>query len=254
MNHLVPAARRYFLRRPPTARERTLCAAQTTTGRRSVWGDTPDLNSREKAEEVLTRYAGMGLSGAKLDFFDHHPFTGNKRTQDFPDTQASLKMRDYLMEIAAKQRLVLEFHGCTLPSGERRRYPHFMTAEGVAGMEKRTPKIENELTIPYVRNLEFLMLEHGGFLGLKARPDGTLMVGPRLPKACREMAISQVQFRHARSNIRVANDEMHFELPEVPPEPIRLGFEGNWERRGVAERDSVFALREAGMYHFTRCH
>ena len=134
----VPAATRY-------AREKNV--------RMIGWGYTPDLNSREKAEEVLTRYAGMGLSGAKLDFFDHHPFTGNKRTQDFEDTQASLKMRDYLMEIAAKQRLVLEFHGCTLPSGERRRYPHFMTAEGVAGMEKRTPKIENELTIPYVRNI-----------------------------------------------------------------------------------------------------
>ena len=93
-----------------------------------------------------------------------------------------------------------------------------------------------------------------GFLGLKARPDGTLMVGPRLPKACPEMAISQVQFRHARFNIRVANDEIHFELPEVPPEPIRLGFEGTWERTGVAERGSVFALREAGTYHFTRCH
>ena len=92
-----------------------------------------------------------------------------------------------------------------------------------------------------------------GFLGLKARPDGTLMVGPRLPKACPEMAISQVQFRHARFNIRVTNDEIHFELPEVPPEPIRLGFEGTWERTGVAERGSVFALRQAGMYHFTRC-
>lgn len=117
------------------------------------WGYTPDLNSREKAEQVLARYAEMGLSGAKLDFFDHHPFTGNKRTRDFEDTQASLKMRDYLMEIAAQRHLVLEFHGCTLPSGERRRYPHFMTAEGVAGMEKRNPKIENELTIPYVRNV-----------------------------------------------------------------------------------------------------
>ncbi|HOX03778.1 MAG TPA: glycoside hydrolase family 97 N-terminal domain-containing protein [Candidatus Paceibacterota bacterium] len=117
------------------------------------WGYTPDLNSPEKAEEILARYAGMGLSGAKLDFFDHHPFSGEKRTRDFEDTQASLKMRDYLMEIAAKHRLVLEFHGCTLPSGERRRYPHFMTAEGVAGMEKRNPKIENELTIPYVRNI-----------------------------------------------------------------------------------------------------
>jgi alpha-glucosidase len=134
----LPAATRY-------AREKNI--------RLIGWGYTPDLNTREKAEEVLAQYAEMGLSGAKLDFFDHHPSTGNKRTQDFEDTQASLKMRDYLMAIAAKRHLVLEFHGCTLPSGERRRYPHFLTAEGVAGMEKRNPKIENELTIPYVRNI-----------------------------------------------------------------------------------------------------
>jgi hypothetical protein len=28
-----------------------------------------------------------------------------------------------------------------------------MTAEGIAGMEKRTPRIQNDLTIPYVRNI-----------------------------------------------------------------------------------------------------
>jgi len=117
------------------------------------WGYTPNLNTREKAEEVLTRYARMGLSGAKLDFFDHNPFTGNRRTNDFEDTQASLQMRDDFMEIAARLHLVLEFHGCTLPSGERRRFPNFMTAEAIAGMEKRRPRIENELTIPYVRNI-----------------------------------------------------------------------------------------------------
>jgi alpha-glucosidase len=117
------------------------------------WGYTPDLNSPEKAEQILGRYAEMGLAGAKLDFFDHNPFTGNRDTRDFEDTQASLKMRDYLMDIAAKRHLVLEFHGCTLPSGERRRYPHLMTVEAVAGMENPHPKIENELTIPYVRNI-----------------------------------------------------------------------------------------------------
>jgi alpha-glucosidase len=32
-------------------------------------------------------------------------------------------------------------------------HPNFMTAEAVAGMEKRNGKIENDLTIPYVRNI-----------------------------------------------------------------------------------------------------
>ena len=117
------------------------------------WAYTPDLSTREKTRELLSKYAKWGLKGAKLDFFDHDPFTGNKRTNDFEDTQASLQMRDAMLEEAADLHLLLEFHGCTVPSGERRRYPHFMAAEAVAGMEKRNSRPAHELTIPYVRNV-----------------------------------------------------------------------------------------------------
>ena len=117
------------------------------------WAYAPDLTTREKIEQLLSEYAGWGLKGAKLDFFDHDPFTGNKRTNDFEDTQASLQMRDTMIDVAAKLKLVLEFHGCTVPSGERRRYPHFLAAEAVAGMEKRNGRVGNDLTIPYVRNI-----------------------------------------------------------------------------------------------------
>jgi alpha-glucosidase len=117
------------------------------------WARTSDVSTRQTAQEVLSQYAGWGLKGAKLDFFDHNPFTGNRRTDDFEDTQASLQIRDNLLELGAKLHLVLEFHGCTIPSGERRRYPHFMSAEAVAGMEKKNSRPEHELTIPYVRNV-----------------------------------------------------------------------------------------------------
>lgn len=117
------------------------------------WAHVSNLKTPQEAEQLLAQYAGWGLKGAKLDFFDHNPFTGNKRTNDFEDTQASLELRDRAMQLAAQRHMVLEFHGCTLPSGERRRYPHFMAAEGVAGMEKRNGKIENDLTIPFVRNI-----------------------------------------------------------------------------------------------------
>jgi alpha-glucosidase len=47
-----------------------------------------------------------------------------------------------------------------------------MTAEGVAGMEKRNPKIENELTIPYVRNImgpvSFTVIKFDRSLGSQA--------------------------------------------------------------------------------------
>ena len=46
-----------------------------------------------------------------------------------------------------------ELHGAMIPTGERRRYPHLMTLEAVAGMEKRTPSVTNDLTIPFTRNV-----------------------------------------------------------------------------------------------------
>jgi alpha-glucosidase len=40
-----------------------------------------------------------------------------------------------------------------VPSGERRRWPHVMSAEAVSGMERRNQNLQHDLTIPYVRNI-----------------------------------------------------------------------------------------------------
>jgi len=94
----------------------------------------------------------LGVSGAKIDFFDQRDETGEK-TDDLEDTQARLKVRDFLSQIAAKHHLVVEYHGCAVPSGERRRWPHLMSAEAVAGLEKKNQTLQHDLTIPYVRNI-----------------------------------------------------------------------------------------------------
>src|SRR6185436_18446556 len=117
------------------------------------WAHASNLSTEQKAQELFTRYDGWGLSGIKLDFFGHNPFSGERRTNDYEDTQASLQLRDRAIRLAMKHKMVLEFHGCTIPSGERRRYPHVMAAEAVAGMEKRNGRVTNDLTIPFVRNV-----------------------------------------------------------------------------------------------------
>ena len=94
----------------------------------------------------------LGLGGAKVDFFDQRDTTVEK-TDDLEDTQQRLRVRDLLSETAARHRLVVEFHGCAVPSGERRRWPHLMSAEAVAGMERRNQSLSHDLTIPYVRNI-----------------------------------------------------------------------------------------------------
>ncbi len=118
------------------------------------WAHTREFNTREKAAETLNQYASWGLKGAKIDFFDHNTLSENPREwRDYEDTQQSLKMRDWIFELAIGKEFLLELHGNTMPTGERRQFPNLMTLEGVDGMERRAKPAANDLTIPYTRNV-----------------------------------------------------------------------------------------------------
>lgn len=118
------------------------------------WAHTREFNTREKAAATMKQYADWGLKGAKIDFFDHNTLSDNPRDwRDYEDTQQSLQMRDWIFDLALENDFLLELHGNTIPTGERRRYPNLMTLEGVDGMERRAKPAANDLTIPYVRNI-----------------------------------------------------------------------------------------------------
>jgi alpha-glucosidase len=120
-----------------------------------VWGKVANktaVNTPERAEAWMAQLEKLGVSGAKIDFFDQRDETAEK-TDDLEDTQARLKVRDFLSRIAARHHLVVEFHGCAIPSGERRRWPHLMSAEAVYGLERKNQILAHDLTIPYVRNV-----------------------------------------------------------------------------------------------------
>jgi len=118
------------------------------------WAHTREFDTREKATATMGLYAGWGLKGAKIDFFDHNTTSENPREwRDYEDTQQSLKMRDWILELGIENSFLLELHGNTIPTGERRQYPNLMTLEGVDGMERRTKPAANDLTIPFVRNV-----------------------------------------------------------------------------------------------------
>jgi len=118
------------------------------------WAHTREFDTREKADSTMGRYAAWGLKGAKIDFFDNNTLSENPRDwRDYEDTQQSLQMRDWIFDLGIKYSFLLELHGNTIPTGERRQYPNLMTLEGVDGMERRTKPASNDLTIPYVRNV-----------------------------------------------------------------------------------------------------
>ena len=120
-----------------------------------AWGKVANksaLNTPERIEAWMANLEKLGIRGAKVDFFDQRDDTGEK-TDDLEDTQQRLRVRDWLSETAARHKLMVEFHGCAVPSGERRRWPHVMSAEAVYGMERRQHEVGHELTLPYVRNV-----------------------------------------------------------------------------------------------------
>jgi alpha-glucosidase len=118
------------------------------------WAHTRDYDTYDEAASNMRQYSDWGLKGAKIDFFDHNTLSDHPRDwRDYEDTQRSLQMRDWIFELGIANQFLLEFHGSTIPTGERRRYPHLMTLEAVNGMEKRQPDVTNDLCIPFIRNV-----------------------------------------------------------------------------------------------------
>jgi hypothetical protein len=92
-----------------------------------------------------------------------------------------------------------------------------------------------------------------GFLGLDARADGSLVIHPRLPKACPEMALNNILYHNVHFDIRAANNMIELNFKDIPREPVRLVLEGTWKREKSDWRGSTCVLNQTGVFCFTRC-
>ena len=77
----------------------------------------PDVRRAE-----LAKIARWGVAGIKVDFFHSDKQDGIARYLD-------------ILQDAAEHRIMVNFHGCTVPRGWTRTWPHLMTMEGVRGAE-----------------------------------------------------------------------------------------------------------------------
>ena len=64
----------------------------------------------------------MGIAGIKVDFFSG-------------DSVSTMNYYIDLLKDAIKYKLMLNFHGATIPRGWQRTYPHMMSIEGVSVYE-----------------------------------------------------------------------------------------------------------------------
>lgn len=104
------------------------------------------LLTRADRQKEFARISEMGIKGIKVDFFGG-------------DGRSVIKYYQDILDDAASAKLLVNFHGATLPRGWARTYPHLMTAEAVRGFEMVTfgqEDADREAThaamLPFTRN------------------------------------------------------------------------------------------------------
>jgi alpha-glucosidase len=83
------------------------------------------LLTHESRVAEFARLQEMGIKGVKIDFFGG-------------DGQSVIKYYIDILNDAAAYKLMVNFHGATLPRGWHRTYPHLITTEAVRGFEMVT--------------------------------------------------------------------------------------------------------------------
>ena len=110
-------------------------------------GMNRDIFNKEFREKEFAWLASLGVAGVKIDFFKE-------------DGSDIMNYYHDLMDCAARNKLLINFHGATVPRGWNRTYPNLMSAEAVYGAEyyNNTPLLtnraaEHNAVLPFTRNV-----------------------------------------------------------------------------------------------------
>ncbi len=105
------------------------------------------LNTPENLEKEFAWCEKIGVKGVKVDFFSG-------------DTNRNLKFMSEILQAASRHKLLVNFHGATIPRGWQRTYPNFVTNEGVYGAEwyNNVPTFTDKAAshnamLPFTRNV-----------------------------------------------------------------------------------------------------
>lgn len=97
-------------------------------------------------EGICKHYSDMGIKGFKVDFMDR-------------DDQPMVDFHYKAAEIAAKHKMLLDYHGSYKPTGLQRTFPNVINFEGIHGLEQlkwadeNTDQVTYDVTFPYIRML-----------------------------------------------------------------------------------------------------
>ncbi|MEG1585590.1 MAG: glycoside hydrolase family 97 protein [Bacteroidales bacterium] len=123
----------------------------------------------EKNFSLFERFNEWGVAGVKIDFMDR-------------SDQWMVNFYERVAKEAAKNKLLVNFHGSFKPAGLEYRYPNVISYEGVRGMEQMggcTP--DNSILFPMIRNAAGAM---------DYTPGAMINMQPEVYSACRPNAAS----------------------------------------------------------------
>lgn len=109
-----------------------------------VWLWTGFLSLNRDLERAASHYASMGVKGFKIDFFDR-------------DDQPMMAEMWRMADVCARNKMMIDFHGCSKPSGLQRTFPNVLNYEAVFGLEQlrwSKPELDmvaHDVTLPFTR-------------------------------------------------------------------------------------------------------
>jgi alpha-glucosidase len=105
-----------------------------------LWKHSKSLRDPEARHAFLKRCHDLGITGVKIDFFDH-------------EAKEVIDLYQALLREAAEDHLLVDFHGANKPTGEGRTWPNELTREAVRGMEARrlANRATHNVTLPFTR-------------------------------------------------------------------------------------------------------
>jgi len=106
------------------------------------WKHSKDLHTPASREEFFKMLRDVGVTGAKIDFFDH-------------EAKEVIDLYEALLQKAAQYHILLVFHGANKPTGRQRTWPNELVREAIRGMESSALKerARHETILPFTRLL-----------------------------------------------------------------------------------------------------
>ncbi|WHT21385.1 glycoside hydrolase family 97 catalytic domain-containing protein [Crossiella sp. CA-258035] len=142
-----------------------------------LWFHWQRLDTQQERDTQFTLITGWGVKGVKIDFMES-------------DSQARYQWYDQALADTARHRLMVNFHGSTIPHGLARTWPHLLTMEAVHGAEQLPQPTDNPVH-PFARNVVGSMdytpvsLEVGPRQRRFAAIAGPSRAGPAATSRCR---------------------------------------------------------------------